>query len=537
MWKALLKKQFLELNQYYFQNRKTGKNRGKAGTVAFIALFAVIFIGLGFCFYMMSAPLAVTLESAGYGWLFFALMGLISMALGVFGSVFNTYAGLYHAKDNELLLSMPIPPSKILLVRMVGVYAMGLLYGSLVFIPAILAWWFNATAVTVLTVVLDVLLIFVLALLVLTLTCLLGWVVALISSRLKNKSFITVICSLAFIAIYYFVYFKASNFLSNILTYADTTAAALRRWAYPMYAFGRGGTGDVVGFLVFTLLAVALFALCWLLMSRSFLKITTTNRGEKKTEYREQMAKVTNLSAALVRKEWLHFKSSPTYMMNCGLGVVLLPVAAVVLLVKADSLRTSLTGLLAQMPDASAFVPVIAAAAVGLISSLNCVTAPSVSLEGKTIWVLQTMPIDPWQVLWAKLRLHLRISAVPALIAAAAVCIVLQMKIYLAVYVIVLSLLFVMASGCFGLVMNLLKPNLSWTSEVVPVKQGASVVLTMFGGWFLAAAMVGIFFLIHKFVSTEAYLLLCIAVMALAIRVMDAWLRKRGAEIFAELQA
>ena len=30
MLKALLKKQFLELNSYYFQNRKTGKNRGKA---------------------------------------------------------------------------------------------------------------------------------------------------------------------------------------------------------------------------------------------------------------------------------------------------------------------------------------------------------------------------------------------------------------------------------------------------------------------------------------------------------------------------
>ncbi len=52
----------------------------------------------------------------GYGWLYYALMGLLALAFGVFGSVFSTYAGLYQAKDNELLLSMPIPPRRILLV-------------------------------------------------------------------------------------------------------------------------------------------------------------------------------------------------------------------------------------------------------------------------------------------------------------------------------------------------------------------------------------------------------------------------------------
>ena len=37
-----------------------------------------------------------------------ALMGLLAVFLGAFGSVFNTYSGLYLAKDNDLLLSMPM---------------------------------------------------------------------------------------------------------------------------------------------------------------------------------------------------------------------------------------------------------------------------------------------------------------------------------------------------------------------------------------------------------------------------------------------
>ena len=41
----------------------------------------------------------------------------------------------------------------------------------------------------------------------LTLSCALGWVVAKVSRKLKHKSFITVIVSLAGLAIYYFFVF------------------------------------------------------------------------------------------------------------------------------------------------------------------------------------------------------------------------------------------------------------------------------------------------------------------------------------------
>ena len=42
-------------------------------------------------------------------WLYFALMGGLGLCLGAFGSVFNTFSSLYLAKDNDLLLSLPIP--------------------------------------------------------------------------------------------------------------------------------------------------------------------------------------------------------------------------------------------------------------------------------------------------------------------------------------------------------------------------------------------------------------------------------------------
>ena len=82
--------------------------------------------------------------NSGMDWLFFAIMGLMALAMGVFGSVFNTYAGLYQGKDNDMLLSMPIPPAYILLSRMVGVYAMAMLYSGMVYLPAAIVYWFVA---------------------------------------------------------------------------------------------------------------------------------------------------------------------------------------------------------------------------------------------------------------------------------------------------------------------------------------------------------------------------------------------------------
>ena len=54
-------------------------------------------------------------------------------------------------------------------------------------------------------------------------------------------------------------------------------------------------------------------------------------------------------------------------------------------------------------------------AALCMLASMNDMAAPSVSLEGKSLWLLQSLPVTPWQVLRAKLRLQLLLTAIPVL--------------------------------------------------------------------------------------------------------------------------
>ena len=109
MLKLLVKKQLSEIFRVYFYDAKKNKARSKVSTIMFMLWFAVIMTGvLGGIFTMLSRKLCAPMAALDMGWMYFALMGLIAILLGTFGSVFNTFSGLYLSKDNDLLLSMPI---------------------------------------------------------------------------------------------------------------------------------------------------------------------------------------------------------------------------------------------------------------------------------------------------------------------------------------------------------------------------------------------------------------------------------------------
>ena len=165
LFKALLKKQLIELNSFIFLDRKTSKKRTPGKIVMYILLYLVLFFTIGFTFFGMGSTVAEVAVSFDLDWFYFAFAGIITLMLGIFGDVFNTYSTVYRPKDNDLLLSMPIKPSMILTVRMFSVYLIGLLYEASVMIPMSIAYWLNAE-ITPLSIILPILFPFILNLLV-----------------------------------------------------------------------------------------------------------------------------------------------------------------------------------------------------------------------------------------------------------------------------------------------------------------------------------------------------------------------------------
>ena len=488
MLKLLLKKQLTEIFRNYFYNAKNNTARSIAGIIGYIFLFIVIMAGLlGGMFTYLSITLCAPLSAAGMDWLYFAIMGLLSVLLGVFGSVFNTYSCLYLSKDNDLLLSMPIPVNVIMASRLLTVYFLGLMYSIVVILPAVIVYWVTSP-ISAGVIFGGLLLILLISVFVLTLSCALGWVVAKISLKLKNKSFITVVISLAFIGGYYFFYFKAQTLIQDLLANAAAYGEKIKGAAYPLYLFGRVGAGDAFAMLIVSAVVLALFGLMWVLISRSFLKIATSSGHTAKKAYKETAVKQKSIAAALLAKEFVRFTSSPNYMLNCGLGILLLPICGVMILWQGGAVISVLNEIFGERAGC---VPVLLCTAVCMLASMNDMAAPSVSLEGKSLWLMQSLPVTPWQVLRGKLGMQMILTGIPVLFCIACIAFIYPFTPLELLLTVIVPMLYVLFSALFGLFLGLKMPNLNWTSEITPIKQSAPVTIALFSGFGYTALLCG----------------------------------------------
>lgn len=219
-------------------------------------------------------------------------------------------------------------------------------------------------------------------------------------------------------------------------------------------------------------------------------------------------------------------------MLNCGLGTVIIIIAAAMVLIKGEYLLS----VLSQAIDLSSCAAgVLLCFAVCLICSMNDICAPSISLEGKNIWVLQSLPIKPVQALYAKLSVQLIVTAAPALLCVIAVQIVCRMNALCFILALAGVLLYVLFYSLFCLTVSLKLPNLTWTSEITPLKQGGSVMLSMLIGFVVPFIFAGPAIPLMRVVAPELYMGVFAIIMLVLSLVMVSWMKKKGSEIFAAL--
>ena len=363
------------------------------------------------------------------------------------------------------------------------------------------------------------------------LACALGWVVAKINSKLKNKSIITVLVSLAFLAIYYVFYFKANVIIRRIISNADAYGTKIKGSAYPLYIFGKVGSGDLLSAFTVLVIVGALCALTYYIIAHSFIKIATTSQNVSKKKYVEKRVKAKSVDSAMLGKELQRFFSSPNYILNCGLGILILIGAGAFVLIKGQWLADIISG----MFGSENYICVASAALICLIASMNDMSAPSISLEGKNIWIAQSLPITSWQAIKAKRSMHLLLTGIPAFACSACTIIALKPTPLGALTVIAVPAVFILFFSMFGLVLNLKYPNLNWTNEITPIKQSMSVFVSMFGGWIYTIVFAVAYYPLSARISGELYLLGVAAFTGLLCLALDTWLKKKGAKIFAEL--
>lgn len=109
-------------------------------------------------------------------------------------------------------------------------------------------------------------------------------------------------------------------------------------------------------------------------------------------------------------------------------------------------------------------------------------TSASISLEGRNVWILQTLPVSTSMILHVKSAVDLTVKLPCIIVAATLATIGLQLPFSACLAFLFVPAIYSLFSSQMGLLMDIRKPNYTWTNETQVVKQGISVLLTMLAG-------------------------------------------------------
>lgn len=501
MLKLLLKVRFAEMFSSLLnrQNKRKNGKRSNEGKKGGIILLAILLVFAFACFMIMIGSMFVqfgdSLKGTQIEWLYFSFAGVLGFMMCFIGSVFATHSQIFEAKDNEMLFSLPIKPIDVLVSRMAYLLILNLFYVLLFMLPATVVYfvlWGFSVVVLLQSIIATVALCFI----SLAFSTLIAWLVGLITSKMRKKNFFSMILFAAFFAVYIYVCSNLQGCIQKLIANGAAIATAIRRYIPPFYFMGTGiGQLNVLHFLYFLLICVVPFIIVCLLVSRSFIKIATTKKGNVKVKYKEKEMKVKGSRLALVNKELSHFFSLSAYLLNCGLGAALEIVLSLALAVKGKSI---VSGMLTAygieeetVGELVAYLPFAVCVIVCFCAVMTVMTAASVSLEGHTVYMLKSLPVKTGDVLFAKVTANMIIGVPPVVLVACVSCFVFDMTAVQMVCILLAPIFAQLFTALFGLIMNLSFPKLDWSNAALIVKQSKSVMITTFVG--MGALLIPIF--------------------------------------------
>ena len=166
----------------------------------------------------------------------------------------------------------------------------------------------------------------------------------------------------------------------------------------------------------------------------------------------------------------------------------------------AGDMSRELLDLLAQMGGVFPVLPLVAGI-MGFCLSMSVICAPSISLEGRCLWILREAPVGESVLLWGKAGFQMLLTVPCTLAAVACLTWALALPVWQGVVLLAGLLAFDVGHACFGMLMGLAFPKLDAANDTLVIKQSMAVMLAMFlpmlglalsgGVWWLADMAAG----------------------------------------------
>ena len=438
---------------------------------------AYVFVILVFTFYV---------GAMSFGYVFLGLeeilpayLIMIASVVILLFSIFKTGSVIYQRNAYDILSSLPLKHSHLVLSRFVRLYVENIAITVVVMLPAMVVFGVLVKP-DVSFYLIGLIVTMFIPMLPITISVFVGSLITAAASRFKHKNAVSIVLSLALVVVLMLGSVSLGSLenvsIEEIQSMLGMVLDMIEGIYPPAVWLGEAMlTGNYLLCFGCVMAGVVILALIIALVSATYkwvsIGLYTTYA---KHEYKMERLQQTSLLKALYIREFKRYFSSGVYVTNTVISPVMgMLVAVAFLVISPEQMAAALVDMNAQtglVLNLKSVIPF----ALATTFCMMPITAVSVSMEGKQFWLVKSLPISTKDFLNSKLLMSLSVVVPFYVLAVLLVLIGQRPSVLEAVWIIIVPLVAILFSNVYGQTVNLKLAVFDWENEVTVVKQSAS---------------------------------------------------------------
>ena len=526
----------------YIGNLARSKNKSKyALGGGILLLIGGMFILLFSSMAISTMETAINLEPPYPELALYITMGMMCMFLMLLVVTRSTVNKKHN--DEEMLLSLPFKKSHIIISKLLYNYLFDLMCVASTLLPSAIVYYiymYNSSTFQTPDIGYFPRFIYLLLLIPMlsnAIGSLIGLLFQQLTKNFRNVNVIRSIVSVIFLVFFLIGYYALQYYL-QIITTLNSDFSIESIWVLRgLVDFVTGKEWIISGFFI-TLICIIPFIICVVLQSVYLGKESSFKDSKNK----ELKFTKTTIVGTLLKQEMGRYFNSSVYVLNTLFGGVILIILSGAYALFGKEFITDKIGALAVI-DINFILPYVEIIfiSIGLMILSTCfISASSISIEGKNLWIVKAHPVKENKVFSSKVLCHFIICLI---------CIV-PSTIFLGIRFIydnhllgvgytlgffVLTTIYALINGVVGLLVNLIFPKLEWTNETEVIKQSIGSGIALLVGSVIVVILVVPYILVYKFLNPIWYLLIMIVLEILILIISMILLNTLGKKLYRKL--
>ena len=515
----------------------SGRNRSKFMKHGVPVIIGILFmIAMGSYGDLLMEPL----EGTGLEYVVLTVFVVFSAMFTLLEGIYKASGLLFNCRDDDMILALPIRKTTVLFIRILKFYLFEVMVNAIFLAPVMLVYALRVGAPVSFYVV-SVIALFILPIIPIVISCLIGGLVAYFSTKFKFKNLAQIIFTVIFLLVALYVSYNLKDLLGSFAQNAGGINDVLIRIYYPALQYiGLVIDFNVINLVLFIIINVGILLLMVLILGRVYYSINSRVKvikiDAKKHNY---LIKSSRPLAALVKKEIGRFSSSPVFVVNAGFGLVLYIVACAMLCLNADGIVAQINAMEIEGLSAEgvmSFMPAILFGLIFVMSMMTSITSSMISLEGRSFNILKSLPVSAVRIILGKVLAAMVVMVPIFLIGDLMMFIRFSFNFWQILMILIMSFVMPMISEVIGIIVNLKYPKMDAEDDVEVVKQSMSSMIAVFVGMGTSVLMAGMIYVSFLFgVKTSDVMLIGTVICLVILGLLLLYLQKRGTKDFNEI--